>query len=398
MNENFNFLTENFESIAVLFTVIVAIVYAIVEVLTKKQTKSEYIKSFEKTIANLSSTNIETQLSAAILLRRYLNVKMWFKPFLHDEAVNVISSLLRTLPTGIYQKTLGDGLAYAKGKGLSENDMQKTNLQNLYLGNKRYRLQCFRTDFYMSDLSYALLENIDGKQIIFYNAILMCANIKNCDFSNANFVGADLTNTYFKNVILNGANFTNAINLSPEIGEKLINGIYQCNEPVTTNRSSKSKTIFFSMPGIMTKKEEMITKSYKELLEKLGFEVFYYGKDDYPQYGQLNSVRKRILSSCGIIAFGFKQINIINGLYRSGTDAEKVIKNLSLSTPWSEIEVGMALMKGLPILLVHDKEVTSGIFDNILSEYFIGEISSEFDIRKIGTNKTFESWLKKLEI
>ena len=197
---------------------------------------------------------------------------------------------------------------------------------------------------------------------------------------------------------MNGANFTNAINLSPEIGEKLINGIYQCNEPVTTNRSSKSKTIFFSMPGIMTKKEEMITKSYKELLEKLGFEVFYYGKDDYPQYGQLNSVRKRILSSCGIIAFGFKQINIINGLYRSGTDAEKVIKNLSLSTPWSEIEVGMALMKGLPILLVHDKEVTSGIFDNILSEYFIGEISSEFDIRKIGTNKTFESWLKKLEI
>ena len=396
MDENFSFLTENFESIAVLFTVIVAIVYAIIEILTKKQTKSEYLKSFEQTISNLASANMETQLSAAILLRRYLNIKMWFKPFLHDEAVNVMSSLLRTLPTGIYQKTLGDGLAYAKGKGLSDNDMQKTNLQNLYLGNKRNRLKCFRTDFYMADLSYALLENIDGKQVIFYNAILMCANIKNCDFSNANFVGADLTNTYFKNVTLAGADFTNAINIAPEIAEKLVDGVYPGREPVTTSRSPKSKTIFFSMPGVMAKREEMITQSYKELLEKLGFEVIYYGKDDYPQYGQLNSVRKRILSSCGIIAFGFKQINIINGLYRSGTDAEEVIENMSLSTPWSEIEVGMALMKGLPILLVHDKEVVSGIFDHILSEYFIGEIPSDFDTRKIATNKVFESWIKKI--
>ena len=152
------------------------------------------------------------------------------------------------------------------------------------------------------------------------------------------------------------------------------------------------------MPGIMTKKEEMITKSYKDLLEKLGFEVFYYGKDDYPQYGQLNSVRKRILSSCGIIAFGFKQISIIKGLYHSGTDSEEVIENLALSTPWSEIEVGMALMKGLPILLVHDKDVTSGVFDHMLSEYFIGSIPSDFDIRKIETNKEFESWIKKIEI
>lgn len=106
---------------------------------------------------------------------------MWGKPFLHDETINVISSLLRTLPIGIYQKTLGDGLAYAGGKGLSDMDMQKTNLQNLYLGNKQHRIQCYRTDFYMADLSYALLENIDGNEIIFYNSILMCTNIKNCN-------------------------------------------------------------------------------------------------------------------------------------------------------------------------------------------------------------------------
>lgn len=391
-----NYLVENFGSIAVLFTAIAAIVYAVKDLLTKKQVKSEYLKSFEQTISQLASVNAETQLSAAILLRRFLNIKIWGNPFLHDEAINVMSSLLRTLPTGIYQKTLGDGLAYARHNGLSVKDMQKTNLQNLYLGNKQYRLKCDKTDFYMADLSYALLENIDGDGIIFYNSILMSTNIKNCNFKNANFVGADLTNVYFKNVSLYGANFTNAINIPSDIKEKLIDGIYQDPAAVTTTKVEKSNTIFFSMPGIMTKEQELITKSYKDLLEKRGYEVIYYGKDDYPKYGQLNIVRKRILSSSGIIAFGFKQINITNGIYRPGTRNERTIENTWLSTPWSEIEVGMAIMRGIPILLIHDKEIISGIFDNVLSEYFVGEISSEFDVRKIGTNKTFESWIKKV--
>lgn len=392
-----NYLAENFGSIAVLFTAIAAIVYALKDLFIKKQDRAEYLRSFEQTIAQLASDNAETQLSAAILLRRFLNIRIWGNPFLHDEAINVISSLLRTLPTGIYQKTLGDGLAYARNNGLSDKDMQKTNLQNLYLGNKQYRLKCCRTDFYMADLSYALLENIDGNGIIFYNSILMSTNIKNCDFRNANFVGADLTNVYFKNVCLLGANFTNAINIPLSIKEKLVDGIYTDKNAVTTSRTEKGNTVFFSMPGVMTKEQELIIKSYSELLQKRGYEVIYYGKDDYPKYGQLNIVRKRILSSSGIIAFGFKQINIINGIYRPATECEKTIENSWLSTPWSEIEAGMAIMRGIPILLVHDKEITSGIFDNVLSEYFVGEISSDFDVRKIETNKVFESWIKKIE-
>lgn len=393
----FKYLAENFGSIAVLFTAIAAIIYATKELLTKKQAKIECLKSFEQTIVQLASSNVETQLSAAILLRRFLNIKFWYKPFLHDEAINVISSLLRTLPTGIYQKTLGDGLAYVRHNGLSYKDMQKTNLQNIYLGNKLSTIQCKGTDFYMADLSYALLEHINGEQIIFYDAILMSTNIKNCNFRNANFVGADLTNAFFKNVELFGANFTNAVNIPKEIEEKLENGLYKDEAPITTSRKERSGAIFFSMPGVMTKKEELIVQSYKNILTERGFQVIYYEKDDYPKYGQLNAVRKRIMSSAGVVAFGFKQINIISGVYRPTTEDEKNLQNMWLPTPWSDIEVGMALMRGVPILLVHDKDISSGVFDNILSEYFVGEISSDYDIRKIGTNKIFDSWIKKIE-
>ena len=52
-------------------------------------------------------------------------------PF-RQETINVISSMLKIHPTGIYQKTLGDGLAYAGN--LNYADLQRTNMQDLYLG------------------------------------------------------------------------------------------------------------------------------------------------------------------------------------------------------------------------------------------------------------------------
>ena len=396
------FVVENVGGFTLLFTAIAASIYTTKEFFTKQQVKSEYLRSFEQTVSQLSSPNTETQLSAAILLRRFLNLKLkWLffhKKYLFDETINVISSLLRNLPTGVYQKTLGDGLAYVEGDGLSNKDLQNANLQNVYLGSKNHAIKCYQTDFYMADLSYALVENIDGNSIIFYNSILMSTNIKNCNFTNGNFVGADLTNVYFKNVILENANFKDAINIPIEIQQKLVGNIYVDRTPITTNRKELNKIIFFSMPGVMTKEEEFITKAYKEILEKRGYDIIYYGKNDYPRYGQFSKIRRSIESSSGLIAFGFKQINIIRGVYRPNTDDEKVFNNRWFSTPWNDIEVGMAIMKGIPILLVHDKDIKVGVFDSILSEYSLERITSDCDLRKIGKNPVLNAWIKKVQI
>ena len=68
----------------------------------RQKDREEYLRSFDTVVAQLSSDKKASQLSAAILLR--------------------------TLPTGVFQKTLGDGLAYAGD--LSGADLQRTNLQD----------------------------------------------------------------------------------------------------------------------------------------------------------------------------------------------------------------------------------------------------------------------------
>lgn len=398
--ESIDYIVAVLQVIAIV-AVISAIIYGILkfirDIRSEKARKREaYQESFEKLVSRLTSQNKSAQISAAILLRRYFRETVEDdKKDLRIETINVISSMLRVLPTGVLQKTLADGLGFATD--LSKCDLQKTNLQDVLLDNKNQDITMNETDLFLSDLSYANLEGIIGHGIIFYSSILYNARFRNCDFTNADFRGADLTGIVFKNCILKGANFTDAINTPSYISDNLDgNNRFSIEGKISARHESNGKTIFFSMPGILTKEEEIITKSYKEFLEKKGYEVIYYQRDDYPRFGQLNRVKEAIRRSTGMIAFGFKQIHIAQASYRPGTNEASTWEDKWLSTPWNEIEVGIGLAVGIPILLVHDPSISNGVFDTQLSECFVARISSAEDCRRLDFNKSFQGWFSKL--
>lgn len=384
--------------------VIAAIVYGffkwISDVLNSGATKRNMLSaSFQTTLADLSSGNSTSQLAAAILLRRYFNAftRSWCfrkKYFLKNEALNVISSALRTLPTSVLQKTLADGMAYIKN--ISGADFQRTNLQDAYIGNKKHRIKMRSTDFFRADLSNALLDNTDARGAIFYNAILFGTRLKNSDLSEANFSGADLSNCSFSNCCLYMANFKNAHHVPTEILNKLQDNIYPFKEKVSTTPTRGAASIFFSMPGTMTKADGILIAEYKRILTQQGFNVIYYTRDTYPKFGQLGRVRQSIRECAGIIAFGFKQLHIDKACFRPGTTDEATWEDRWLSTPWNELEVGMGLMNNIPVLLVHDRDINFGVFDESLSECFVSTITTDTDTRELENNKMFMQWMSSL--
>lgn len=361
---------------------------------SKKRRREEASASFDKVVDNLASDNPASQLSAAVLLRRFLSLKIGKQKFLYKETIDVISSILRTLPVGVYQKTLADGLAYAND--LTNADLQRTNLQNIYLGSKSERIVLHQTDLFMSNLTYGLIDNVDAVGIILYNSLLYGTIIKNSDFSEANFMGADLTNIRFSKVKLKNADFRKATNVPLEISNKLIDGFYTSDEDVTTSNTNADKSIFFSMPGNMSKVDEMTVLAYRQYLMKLGYEIIYYNRDTYPRFGQLSQIKASIEKCAAMIAFGTKQTFIKEGVFRSGMSGERSINDSWLSTPWNEIEVGMATMIGLPILLVKDDDIEDGIFDDVISESFIFTLTSKTDVKELDRNQTFTAWLSKI--
>jgi hypothetical protein len=119
--------------------------------------------AFEAVVKALASTVEVEQLSGAILLRRFFDPKSEVGigncPY-KNEVVNVIAASLRGQETGNFQKLLVDSLAYAPT--LRHADLQRTNLQNGYLGsrssedgtqNEQVIVDLSYADFYRSDLS-----------------------------------------------------------------------------------------------------------------------------------------------------------------------------------------------------------------------------------------------------
>ncbi len=402
-----NELLKNTSAVIALITLGGAAIYAVYQILkdffdfeNRRIREAKEKDALSAVIDNLSSKEYTSRISAAIMLRRYLNTRISKKyKHLQKETINVIASMLKILPTGVFQKTLADGLAYARD--LSNLDLQKTNLQDAYIGRKdKKKIVVDNTDLYMSDLSYALIENAQGNAI-FYRSILYRTKFKKCNFMNANFSEADLSHTTFKDVYLTNADFTGAKNIPNEIKCHLTQrggrDIYVDDKAVTVNMKGAQKVIFMSVPSIMSKENELLSKDYKAFLENKGFNVLYYVRDDYPQFGQLNKIKEQIMASTGMVVFGFKQTHIQKAVYRPNTENEENWDNKWLSTPWNEIEVGMGLMRGLPIMMIKDPTIESGIFDSHLSECFVSNLSTSTDSRKLADNKEMNNWLARIE-
>lgn len=393
----FNSLQASVIIAAVAFGLVKGIFY----ILKSRKNKIDTIyKSFMETVSQLSSRNSTTQLSAAILLRRYLTVfvrKYFFAKdyFLKKETLNVISSILKVLPTSVFQKTVADSLAYTPN--LKNVDLQNTNLQDAYLGNKHYKINMSCADLFKADLSSALIENVKAKKAFFYHSILFGTKIKRCNLSYADFRNSDLSNSNFTECILYNANFSGAYNIPPEISATLKNGICTCKKKITTHPKSSIATIFFSIPGAMTISEDLLVNEYHDILKNKGFRVEKYKRDQYPQFGQLGKVRHKIRECSGMIAFGFKQLGIEKAIFRPNTIDEEVWEDRWLSTPWNELEVGMGLMHDIPILLVQDDNLNFGVFDKKLSECFVASISTSSDIQSIDHNPEFKQWLSMIK-
>ena len=400
-----------------------AALYVITKVIrTGNQRRRDTQDHFNKAVTQLSKNNETSQLSAAIILRRFFDTDIDKDKF-RKETINVISSMLKIHPTGIYQKTLGDGLAYAIN--LNYADLQRTNLQDLYLGKKNekddelekkgkapkhsdddsWKITMDFTDMYGANLSYALVENIVGYGTVFNSAILHHTNIKNCSFKEADFKYADLTNVYFENVRLEGSNFKGATGIPEEMiphlkwineGTKDEKRVFKDTELFSMDKTKKKggghKTVFFSMPGTLSASEEALTLFYQKILEDKGIEVKYYRRDHYPKDSQLTKVKESIQQSNAMIAFGLKQIEIKSGYLHPSQEKKELKQDLWLPTPWNEIEVGMGVMANLPILLGRDDKVEIGVFDKVISEYKIKTLSTATPLADITTNDEFNKW------
>lgn len=363
---------------------------------TRRDKMTAVGEAFNSVVNSLGSDAEIERLAAAIRLRRFFNPKTELgivgTPYA-SEAINVIAAVLRTQKTGSFQKLLADGLAYAPS--LCRADLQRTNLQKAYLGSEtggrteqrvrnvkaylgfrkrgegteeRVRIDLCHADFYRADLSGASLKGAKAEKAAFYEARLHNTVLARADLSDANFFEADLTGAKFDGAVLARAKFKQARNVPPDLAMRLDDkGMYPDDRQPFKSASGLEEAapmrVFLSKPGVLDNQQRQTIDSISSMLKKQDLICEALERSEYPKFGTLAEVRRLIGGCSGIIIFGFHQLKVLNGVWRSGTAEESQVRDVQLSTPWNQIEAGMAAMRGLPILLVCQPGVASGIFD-----------------------------------
>ncbi|MEV6759083.1 pentapeptide repeat-containing protein [Streptomyces sp. NPDC051105] len=193
--------------------------------------------AFRDVMEALASDNSTQQMAAAILMRRFFDTNSeqgaGRTPYA-NEAVAVITGLLRESETGNIQKVLADGLWYAPS--LARADLQGCNLTRAYLGRKegdRKKVDLTHADLFEADLTGASLKGAVASGAVFYRATLVDAVLADAVLTGADFRRARLTGANFSRARLGGAQFSGAVDVPADIMGLLdSNGRVVSEEPV----------------------------------------------------------------------------------------------------------------------------------------------------------------------
>ena len=404
-------ITDLLTPVAGLASAAVGLVTAIVAI-TKyfnyrsKQDEMRLVKqSFDGVVTSLQSDSLIERMSGAILLRRFYDSHTEMgtggAPY-WKVAVDVTAAILRGQTTSDFQKLLADGLAFAPR--LVRADLQRTNLQFAYLGSRKtgeseaeeIRTDLRFADFYRADLSKASLKRANAGRAVFYQARLHNTVFSGADLTGANFFDADIKGAVFRGAILYGANFSGARNLPVELRAALDEkGIYQDQKPFQPPPNSNQNaqiTVFVSKPGYLSAPQKQMLESLKQRLKAEDIVAQTLEREDYPGFGAVGEIRRVISGCAGAIIFGFSELKVLNGTWRANTPEEKAIGGLCLPTSWAQIEAGMAIMDGIPLLIMHQIGVEGGIFDVAENANGVYRICMDEDWDSARSSNAFSNW------
>jgi len=358
---------------------VVGSVLAVLVYLSQRDKRAAVRLAFRAVVDSLSSESEAQRLGGAILLRRFFDPKTELGRAYAREAVDVIAALLRSVPTGNLQKLLADGLLYAPS--LQAVDLQRTNLQNAYLGRKGDASvpNLARADFFRADLSSASLKGADLSNAVFYQARLHNTILKGADLSNASFFEADLLGADFTGARLSQASFQGARNIPAALLAHLdeqgsYRGPEACPKVGRTSAANRPK-VFVSRPGTVNTRQREFLQGVRSVLADEGVDVVTVERKDYPNVGAVSEVR-RVLSGCsGVLVVGFRQLEVSSGVWRSGTEEAREVHDIALPTTWNHVEAGMAAMVGLPMLFLREHGVVGGLFELSDVGHFVADIN-----------------------
>lgn len=337
---------------------------------TKRDRHAEIGRAFAGVVVGLASASTIERLANAALLRRFWDVSLASTrdlPYAED-AVKVAAAILKQEPTGPVQKLLADELRFApKLKGRS---YQKANLRGAYWGANpalaEEPIELNGVDFFRADLSLCSLRGAQLQGAQFREAHLAETTFVDSDCAGANFEFANLRGAKFGGAKLSGAKFGGASHVPQSIVERLNeDGVFvadMASSPLAVPAIVAEFGIFISAPSVTNESDRMVLERLVSAVSAAGAVPRQRLPEDYGQTPPLEEITRQIAASNGVLVFGPTHLVVTRGLLNGGSSGERQVCSVRLPTPWNQVEAGIAVGLGKPVLVVSGG-ATGGVFD-----------------------------------
>ena len=159
----------------------------------------------------------------------------------------------------------------------------------------------------------------------------------------------------------------------------------------------KNINVFISHPTPYNKHQEIFLRLIESELKKHGLNPTNLGKNNWSFISPLKPI-KEIMDTCvAAIVIGLERHHSFIGYEKEFSKGSKELIHKYSSSPWIQIEAGMAYQAGLPILILkEDKVYGEGILDPQISDSFVFEFELKKLQKKISPEleEIIRSWVK----
>ncbi|MGI5438867.1 hypothetical protein ACQEV4_16045 [Streptomyces shenzhenensis] len=118
--------------------------------------------------------------------------------------------------------------------------------------------------------------------------------------------------------------------------------------------------VFLGAPSILTPGQQTILERWVGWLERQPFQVVRLGRDGHGD-DPWHTLSRLLAQVDGIVLLGFRQLHALDAVWRPDTGEESRSARWWTS-PWLQLEAGMAVALSLPVLVAPEDDVAEGVF------------------------------------
>jgi hypothetical protein len=155
--------------------------------------------------------------------------------------------------------------------------------------------------------------------------------------------------------------------------------------------------VFVSVGGTSNEKQESFVRAIEDRLRAEGLNPRTVGRNTFSADSPLKTV-ERLMNQCsGTVVIALERIYLQKGVEKRGGEREKQLADVTLPTPWNQIEAAMSYSRGLPLLVIVEKGIKAeGLLERGY-DWYVQEV--EVNTAALNTtefNGVLASWQSKV--